>query len=173
MCVCATGRFKNTNELLNPKALKSSHQNKMHFFQYMGKIFSVEFQRVPLKFHTKYLAHTLKDAIIIEHWNFKSSYVFLKRPPGAGREGYCVEVYFINSLSPGRYGCDFEYLIIVWCNLLIDIFNISSGTVPKWMPQDHFDDWSTMVQVMAWCRQSTGHFLSKCWPRSLASLEHN
>ena len=27
----------------------------------MGKIFCVEFQRVPLKFHTKYLTHTLKD----------------------------------------------------------------------------------------------------------------
>ena len=27
----------------------------------MGKIFCVEFQRVPLKFHTKYLAHTLND----------------------------------------------------------------------------------------------------------------
>ena len=30
----------------------------------MGKIFCVEFQRVPLKFHTKYLTHTLKDAIL-------------------------------------------------------------------------------------------------------------
>ena len=29
----------------------------------MGKIFCVEFQRVPLKFHTKYLTHTLNDML--------------------------------------------------------------------------------------------------------------
>ena len=45
----------------------------------------MEFQRVPLKFHTKYLTHTL---VFIQCWNFlraircKSSYMFLKSPPG-------------------------------------------------------------------------------------------
>ena len=43
---------------LNQRALKLLHLNKIHIFQCMGKIFCVEFQRVPLKFHTKYLAHT-------------------------------------------------------------------------------------------------------------------
>ena len=28
-------------------------------------------------------------------------------------------------------------------------------------------DESTSVQVMAWCRQATRHYLSQCWPRSL------
>ena len=27
---------------------------------------------------------------------------------------------------------------------------------------------STLVQVMAWCRQATSHCLSQCWPRSMA-----
>ena len=27
--------------------------------------------------------------------------------------------------------------------------------------------WSTLVQVMAWCRQATSHYLSQCWPKSL------
>ena len=67
------GRFKKTYELLNLRALKISHVNKIHIFQCMGKIFCVEFQRYPLKFHTKYLTHTLKDTIFIQHWNFKSS----------------------------------------------------------------------------------------------------
>ena len=67
------GRFKNTYELLNQRALKISPVNKIHIFQCMGKIFCVEFQRHPLKFHTKYLSHTLKDTIFIQHWNFKSS----------------------------------------------------------------------------------------------------
>ena len=67
------GRFKKTYELLNLRALKFSPVNKIHIFQCMGKIFCVEFQRYPLKFHTKYLTHTLKDMTFIQHLNFKSS----------------------------------------------------------------------------------------------------
>ena len=67
------GRFKKTYELLNLRVLKISPVNKIHMFQCMGNIFCVEFQRYPLKFHTKYLTHTLKDTIFIQHWNFKSS----------------------------------------------------------------------------------------------------
>ena len=29
------------------------------------------------------------------------------------------------------------------------------------------DDKSTLVRVMAWCRQATSHYLSQWWPRSL------
>ena len=71
--MCSGGRFKKTYELLNLRALKISPVNKIHIFQCMSKIFCVEFQRYPLKFHTKYLTHTLKDTIFIQHWNFKSS----------------------------------------------------------------------------------------------------
>ena len=67
------GRFKNTYELLNLRALKFSPVHKIHIFQCMGKIFCVEFQRVPLKFHTKYLTHTLKNVDFIQGWRFKSS----------------------------------------------------------------------------------------------------
>ena len=67
------GRFKNTYELLNLRALKFSYVNIIHIFQYMGKIFWVEFQRYPLKFHIRYLTHTLKDMIFMQFWNFKSS----------------------------------------------------------------------------------------------------
>ena len=35
------------------------------------------------------------------------------------------------------------------------------------------DDKSTLVQVMAWCRQATIHYLIQCWPRSMASLGPN
>ena len=65
--------FKNTYELLNLRALKFSPVNKIHIFQCMGMIFCVEFQRYPLKFHSKYLTHTLKDVTFMQHWNFKSS----------------------------------------------------------------------------------------------------
>ena len=69
------GRFKNTYELLNLRTLKFSPANKICIFQCMGKIFFVEFQRYPLKFHIKYLTHTLKDMIFIQHWNVQSSYI--------------------------------------------------------------------------------------------------
>ena len=65
--IATGGRFKNAYELLNLRALKISMLYKIHIFQCMGKIFCVEFQRVPLKFHTKYLAHTLKDKSFMKH----------------------------------------------------------------------------------------------------------
>ena len=37
------------------------------------------------------------------------------------------------------------------------------------MPLDLTDDKSTLVQVMAWCRQATNHYLNQCWPRSPTS----
>ena len=36
------------------------------------------------------------------------------------------------------------------------------------MSLDLIDDQSTLVQVMAWCRQATSHYLSQCWSRSLS-----
>ena len=63
-CRVQGGHFKMADERLNLRALKFSPVNKMHIFQCMGRIFCVEFQRGPLKFHTKYLTHILKDAIL-------------------------------------------------------------------------------------------------------------
>ena len=48
----AGGRFKNTYELLNLRALNFSPVDKIHIFQCIGNIFCVEFQRYHLKFHT-------------------------------------------------------------------------------------------------------------------------
>ena len=66
-------RFKNEYELLNLRALKISMLCKKHIFQCIGKIFCVEFQRVPLQFHAKYFTHTLKDVDLFHRWKFKSS----------------------------------------------------------------------------------------------------
>ena len=67
------GISKNAYELLNLRALKKSMLYENGIFQCMGKIFYVEFQRVPLKFHTKYLTHKLKDVDFVHRWKFKSS----------------------------------------------------------------------------------------------------
>ena len=52
--------------------------------------------------------------------------------------------------------------------LVIDGWSISCKIVLKWMPVDPTGVKSTLVQVMAWCRQATSHYLSQCWPRSLS-----
>ena len=38
------------------------------------------------------------------------------------------------------------------------------------MQQDLTDDISTLVLVMAWCRQVTSHYLNQCWPSSLTHI---
>ena len=36
------------------------------------------------------------------------------------------------------------------------------------MSFDLTEDKSILVQVMAWCRQATSHYLTQCWPRSVS-----
>ena len=73
----------------------------------------------------------------------------------------------INSLVPGRFKVNFR-----WVNfkliLVVNGWGISHETVLIWMSLDHTYGKSTLVQVMAWCRQATSHYLSQCRPRSLA-----
>ena len=76
---------------------------------------------------------------------------------------------------PGRFGCDFINAIF---NLVLPfgIFRSSYVKALRWLPQDLTDDKSTLVQVMACCRQTTSYYMSQCWPRSMsptASLGHN
>ena len=47
-------------------------------------------------------------------------------------------------------------------------WGISFEIALRWMPLDLADDKSTLVQVMAWCRQATSHYLSQCWPRFMS-----
>ena len=51
------------------------------------------------------------------------------------------------------------------------IFSNASRTpkiVVRWLPKNSIDDESTLVLVMAWCRQATSHYLSQCWLRSMS-----
>ena len=49
---------------------------------------------------------------------------------------------------------------------MTDGWSISCKIALRWMPLGLTDDKSTSVQVMAWCRQATSHYLNQCWPRS-------
>ena len=75
--------------------------------------------------------------------------------------------YFVNSLAPGGFENIFQnvfFKLISW----IDTLSNSCETALRSMPQNPSDDQSTLVQVMAWCRQAASHYLSQCCPRSLS-----
>ena len=73
----------------------------------------------------------------------------------------------LNSLAPGKPGCLFKTAIFNLV-LLIGIFTLSNNNALGWMAWHLTDDKSTLVQVMAWCRQATSHYLSQCWPSSMS-----
>ena len=72
-----------------------------------------------------------------------------------------------NSLAPGEFEWYLKYVIFKQI-LLIKCWGISNKTALIWMSLDFTVDQSTLVQVVAWCRQATSHYLSQCWPRSLS-----
>ena len=76
-------------------------------------------------------------------------------------------LYLINSLAPGRFQFDFRYVIFK-LTFVNGGWGISHEITLRWMPLDLTDDKSTLVQVMAWCRQATSHYLSQCWPTSMS-----
>ena len=73
----------------------------------------------------------------------------------------------INSLAPGKFQFNFRKVIFK-LTLVNGGWGTSYQIAFRWMPQDVTDDKSTLVQVMAWCRQATSHYLSQCWPRSMS-----
>ena len=104
--MCEAFQNQNVYELVNLGALKSSLLNKLHIFQCMSKIFCVEYQRVPLKFHTKYLTNTLKDTIFIQGWNFKSSQIY--------------ELICVFEMPSGEFFCSFPYFsTFMWSPLFL------------------------------------------------------
>ena len=74
----------------------------------------------------------------------------------------------LNSLAPGKFERNFRHIIFKQTSV-IDGEGMCSEIALIWMSLDFTDDQSTMVQVMAWCRQASSHYLSQCWPRSLSS----
>ena len=109
-------RFKNIYELVNMGVLKFSFVNKLYTFQCIGKIFCVEFERVPLKFYTKYIICTLKDNIFIKCWKFKSSriyklvWVFEMHPPPPTVPRIYKVPYSASAVAEVYIGKIYEYL---------------------------------------------------------------
>ena len=71
----------------------------------------------------------------------------------------------VNSLTPGR--CEWNLTEVIFNLILVtDGWGLTRGIALRWILMS-FIDKSTLVQVMAWCRQATSHYLSQCWPRSM------
>ena len=67
----------------------------------------------------------------------------------------------INSLAPGWFECNFRWVIFMFV-LVTDGRGVSCEIALMWMSVHLVDDNSALVQVMAWCRQATSHYLSQC-----------
>ena len=78
-----------------------------------------------------------------------------------------LRMYFFNSLAPGRFQFNFRKVLFK-LTLVNGGCGIFYEIALRWMPQDLTNDKSTLVQVMAWCRQATSHYLTQCWPRSMS-----
>ena len=62
----------------------------------------------------------------------------------------------INSLVRGRYSSSFRSVISYIA------FKVTGEIANTKLPQNTFDDNSTLLQVMAWCRPTTSHYSSQC-----------
>ena len=78
-------------------------------------------------------------------------------------------IYMQYFLLPRKFEWNFIHVIFKEI-LVIDDWGISGEIALTWKPQDLTDDKSTLVQVMAWCRQATSHYLSQCRPSSLSHM---
>ena len=77
---------------------------------------------------------------------------------GVSKQGH------FKSLVPGRFEHNFRQVIFKLISVTDD-WGIFCKIALRWMPLDLTDDKSTLIQVMAWCRQATSHYLSQCLPR--------
>ena len=102
----------------------------------------------------------LEDAVVILDVSFSSVY------PGCISIWNCPNIN-VNSLALGKFEWNFRYAIFKRM-LVIDSWGFCCEIALIWMSLDFIDDQSTLVQVMAWCRQETRHYLRQSWPRSLS-----
>ena len=81
--------------------------------------------------------------------------------------GYTLHQQF-NSLTTGRFEWDLDWEVLCSFQGGNDGWGIPSEIALMWLPHDLTDDGATLVQIMAWCRQASSHYLSQCWPRSMS-----
>ena len=68
----------------------------------------------------------------------------------------------------GRFQWNFRWIIF---KIILEIvgWGFSYEIALTWISLYLTDDKSTLIQVMTWCPQAAGHYLSKCRPRSTST----
>ena len=89
-----------------------------------------------------------------------------------GRISWCL--YALMDLSQLRCWAQGDVVVFPKCvnfehNLGIDTLSVQ--VTIDWMPGDLVDDKLKLDQVTAWCHPETSHYLSQCWPRSMAPYQ--
>ena len=74
--------------------------------------------------------------------------------------------HWVNSLAPGRCGNNFKSMMFKHI-LQIKFMGTCCEIALRWIPQNSFDNMSTLLQEMVWCCQATSHYLSQYRPRSV------
>ena len=69
-------------------------------------------------------------------------------------------------LAPMR--CDSNFKSVISQHMLWIKFMSTCEVVLRWIPQNTFDDKSTLGQEMARWHQTASHYLSQCWPYSIS-----
>ena len=75
---------------------------------------------------------------------------------------YCLTDWLLGNLNNNLEFSNFKLILV------IDGWTMSCYIALSWMSLDLTEDKSTLVQVMAWWRQATSHYLSQCWPTSVS-----
>ena len=73
---------------------------------------------------------------------------------------------WVNSLAFGRFINNFKSMIFKFI-LQKSSLGALCEIVLRWMPQNHSNEISRLVQVMSWCQHTPSHYLIQCWPRSM------
>ena len=97
-------------------------------------------------------------------------------PAEAGASHVMLE---LNSLVPGKFSWNLRY-VVVKPIVVIDGWGMADIHLVKLPWDEHSldltDGKTALIQVMAWCRQATSHYLRQCWQilyRHIKSLGHN
>ena len=83
-------------------------------------------------------------------------------------------VGFVGSLANGRCHSNLERIIFKLIKVFLRSYYrivtwaMALKLISDWVPQNLNNERSTLVAVMAWCRQATSYYLSQCCPRSMS-----
>ena len=137
----------------------------MFAFQTILVRIKIRTKRILTIFHYELMNH-LWNRYQEPHW--KKIRKMLQLFNGSVCQGQSLDTVLLSiiSLAPGRYACNLK-LASFKAMSRIDIWSISQEIALRCLPRDLNDDKSTLVQVMAWCRQATSHYLNQCWPSSM------